>query len=171
MESACLDMHIYVKPLKTEHCNMHGMQSSRVASTAFWIARLCQLVSFDPAAAMLQCYLCCRMGSQRPGLRGIWGILLWWILPSTLAVGVRSPRSRFWVYSLVGTDYDGYKMLPHFLEHYSGMGVPHENFHFDLLHDPEEPDIGLKVRLRIPSRLFGTPCMLRCPLSIENFVS
>ena len=53
--------------------------------------------------------------------------------------------SKVWVYSLVGTDYDGYKMLPHFLDHYRSMGVPNEQFHFDLLHDPSEPDHGVKA--------------------------
>jgi hypothetical protein len=52
---------------------------------------------------------------------------------------------RVWVYSLVGTDYNGHIMLLHFLAHYRAMGVPDEQFHFDLLHDPAEPDTGLKV--------------------------
>lgn len=55
----------------------------------------------------------------------------------------RSPE--FWVYSLVGTDYDGYKMLPYFLQHYRGLGVEDSHFHFDLLHDPAEPAVGLQV--------------------------
>jgi hypothetical protein len=50
-----------------------------------------------------------------------------------------------WVYSLVATDYDAYKMLPHFLKHYHSLGVPHSNFQFDLLHDPTEPETGLKA--------------------------
>jgi len=55
------------------------------------------------------------------------------------------PAPRVWVYSLVGTDYDGHIMLPHFLAHYRALGVPDEQFHFDLLHDPVELDTGLQV--------------------------
>ena len=53
--------------------------------------------------------------------------------------------SNVWIYSLVGTDYDGHKMLPHFLAHYTELGIPTSNFHIDLLHDPAEPDAGLQV--------------------------
>lgn len=55
------------------------------------------------------------------------------------------PDPKIWVYSLVGTDYDGHMMLPHFLEHYGSLGVPYSQFKFDLLHDIEESDSGLKV--------------------------
>jgi len=61
--------------------------------------------------------------------------------------------SNVWVYTLVGTDYDGYKMLPHFLAHYSSMGVPISNFHFDLLHDPAESDMGLQAALSFLGKL------------------
>ena len=60
---------------------------------------------------------------------------------------LEEPVSKIWVYSLVGTDYDGHMMLPHFLAHYGSLGVPHSQFHFDLLHDTEEDDTGLKVCL------------------------
>ena len=55
--------------------------------------------------------------------------------------------AKIWVYSLVGTDYDGYMMLSHFLAHYGSLGVPQSQFRFDLLHDTEEDDTGLKVYL------------------------
>lgn len=56
-------------------------------------------------------------------------------------------NSKVWVYSLVGTNYDGYKMLPFFLQHYRGLGIPDSQFHFDVLHDPDEPEHGLNVSL------------------------
>ena len=52
---------------------------------------------------------------------------------------------RIWVYSLVACDYNGHIMLEHFLTHYRALGVEDDSFHFDLLHDPAEPDDGLKV--------------------------
>lgn len=61
------------------------------------------------------------------------------------AEAVINPKPRFWVYSLVGTDYNGHRMLPYFLQHYEGLGVARDSFHFDLLHDPAEPNDGLKV--------------------------
>ena len=67
------------------------------------------------------------------------------LLCTTHAEYQEGTSSKIWVYSLVGTDYDGYKMLPYFLEHYRSMGIPDEQFHFDLLHDPSEPDHGIKV--------------------------
>ena len=70
---------------------------------------------------------------------------LLWLLYNSIGRGLASTSGNVWVYSLVGTDYDGYKMLPYFHKHYSEMGVPLENFHFDVLHDPVEPDDGLKA--------------------------
>ena len=52
---------------------------------------------------------------------------------------------RVWVYSLVATDYDGHVLLPYFLQHYRSLGIVDSQFHFDLLHDPKEPDVGLAV--------------------------
>ena len=81
----------------------------------------------------------------------------WWAQAGRALIGIsllcmaqaeywEAPSSKIWVYSLVGTDYDGYKMLPHFLDHYRSMGISDEHFHFDLLHDPSEPNDGVKVR-------------------------
>jgi hypothetical protein len=63
--------------------------------------------------------------------------------------------SNVWIYTLVGTDYQGYRALPHFFEHYTLLGVPLENFIIDLLHDPAEDDHGLKVG---SYRLSGRVC-------------
>ena len=48
-----------------------------------------------------------------------------------------------WLYSLITTDYEGHSMVPHFMRHYKKLGVPHERFYVDLLHDPSLPDTGL----------------------------
>ena len=71
---------------------------------------------------------------------------------------LQEPVSKIWVYSLAGTDYDGHLMLPHFLAHYGSLGVPHSQFHFDLLHDTEEDDTGLKVCTFIMTLLLCFKC-------------
>ena len=58
------------------------------------------------------------------------------------------PPSDIWVYSLVASDYDGYKLLPHFLAHYNDLGVPYSNFYLDVQHDPKEDNLGLRVNPR-----------------------
>ena len=50
-----------------------------------------------------------------------------------------------WIYSLITTDYDGPKVIPHFIQHYHDMGIPNDRFFVDLLHDPALPDEGLKL--------------------------
>ena len=50
-----------------------------------------------------------------------------------------------WIYSLITTDYDGPKVIPHFIKHYSDMGIPSDRFFVDLLHDPALSDEGLKM--------------------------
>ena len=62
------------------------------------------------------------------------------------AVGAKSPSGEetVWLYSLITTDYDGPHFIPHFVKHYSGMGIPSERVFVDLLHDPALPDEGLK---------------------------
>ena len=75
------------------------------------------------------------------------------VVLATLAASVTCSSSaqptffspRVWVYSLVATDYDGHLLLPYFLHHYRSLGIDDSQFHFDLLHDPEEPDLGLAV--------------------------
>ncbi len=48
-----------------------------------------------------------------------------------------------WLYSLITTDYDGPHLIPHFMEHYSKMGIPFSRTYVDLLHDPALSDAGL----------------------------
>ena len=74
------------------------------------------------------------------------------------AFGQKEPQ--FWAYSLVATDYDGHKMLPFFLEHYRKLGVKDNHFHFDLLHDPDEPDTGLKVGSQTKPSTITLPCLI-----------
>jgi hypothetical protein len=45
---------------------------------------------------------------------------------------------RVWVYTLVNTDYDGAKMLPHFLNYYHSLGVTWRRFLVLLHHTPGE---------------------------------
>ena len=54
-----------------------------------------------------------------------------------------------WIYSLITTDYDGPKLIPHFIKHYSGMGVSSERFFVDLLHDPALPGDGLELAQKL----------------------
>ena len=91
-----------------------------------------------------QCW--CRMGfgCSSPCLT-FSGLIAGWLLLSASVLLAVPATPQFWVYSLVGTNYDGYRMLPHFLDHYRNMGVADDHFHFDLLHDPAEPDVGIKV--------------------------
>ena len=56
--------------------------------------------------------------------------------------------SDIWIYSLVATDYDGYRLLPHFMAHYNSLGVPFSNFYLDVQHDPKEDNLGLRVITR-----------------------
>lgn len=94
--------------------------------------------------------------------------ILWmsmWLLPHAFPEYLEAPPSKTWVYSLVGTDYDGYKMLPH----YRSMGIPDEQFHFDILHDPSEPDLGVKAScllLLSYSTTYGLP-EIACQQSIS----
>ena len=62
-----------------------------------------------------------------------------------IEAGADLPPPRVWLYSLVATDYDGHRLLEHFLDHYRELGVLDQQMHFDLLHDPQEPDYGLEV--------------------------
>ena len=54
-----------------------------------------------------------------------------------------SQASRVWLYSLINTDYGGPDLLPHFLEHYNGVGIPYTRVFLDLLHDSALPQDGL----------------------------
>ena len=56
-----------------------------------------------------------------------------------------------WLYSLITTDYDGPNVIPHFLQHYSNMGVVSSRIYVDLLHDPALSDAGLNTA----QQLFG----------------
>ena len=58
-------------------------------------------------------------------------------------VGRKLPQ--IWVYSLVAVDYGGSRLLGHFLQHYGSLGIADSQFHFDMLHDPDEPEGGLQV--------------------------
>ena len=55
----------------------------------------------------------------------------------------QSTTEFIWLYSLITTDYDGPNVIPHFLEHYSNMGVIYNRIYVDLLHDPALSDAGL----------------------------
>lgn len=60
--------------------------------------------------------------------------------------GTMGPKSpKIWVYSLVAVDYGGSRLLGHFLQHYGSLGIADDQFHFDMLHDPDEPEGGLQV--------------------------
>jgi hypothetical protein len=43
---------------------------------------------------------------------------------------------RVWVYTLVNTDYDGNKLLPHFFNYYHGQGITWRRFLVLLHHTP-----------------------------------
>ena len=53
------------------------------------------------------------------------------------------PVGTVWLYSLITTDYDGPNVIPHFLQHYSNMGIVSSRIYVDLLHDPALSDLGL----------------------------
>ncbi|KAL4430583.1 hypothetical protein ABPG77_005823 [Micractinium sp. CCAP 211/92] len=53
-----------------------------------------------------------------------------------LALSGSSMASRVWVYTLVNTDYDGAKLLPHFLNYYHAHGVTWRRFLVLLHHTP-----------------------------------
>lgn len=48
-----------------------------------------------------------------------------------------------WLYSLINTDSGGPSMIPHFVHHYSRLGILSNNIVVDLLHTPTLPDDGL----------------------------
>ena len=56
---------------------------------------------------------------------------------------VDSTGNTVWLYSLITTDYDGPNLIPHFVQHYTNMGIPLSRFYVDLLHDPALSDTGL----------------------------
>ena len=66
-------------------------------------------------------------------------------LNSPLASRQQAGKEVVWLYSLITTDYDGPRLIPHFVKHYLGMGIPSERLYVDLLHDPALPNDGLKI--------------------------
>jgi hypothetical protein len=59
-------------------------------------------------------------------------------LPKAALSGLRAVRGRsIWVVTIVPTNYEGLAMLPHFIAHYHGLGVPYDHFVFVLNHNKE----------------------------------
>lgn len=56
--------------------------------------------------------------------------------PPSLPPPPPPPPLRVWVYTLVNTDYDGSKLLPHFFNYYHGLGVTWRRFLVLLHHTP-----------------------------------
>ena len=61
---------------------------------------------------------------------------------ATSTAKASSDRNVVWLYSFVPTDYEAPSLLPHFLRHYSEMGIPSSHIFIDLQHDPSLPDKG-----------------------------
>ena len=78
-------------------------------------------------------------------------LLIGLLLGGEATLIVQQPPTNIWVYSLVASDHENYKLLPHFLMHYSGLGVPLSKFYFDIQHDPMEGNFGLRVGI-IPQK-------------------
>jgi hypothetical protein len=44
---------------------------------------------------------------------------------------------RVWLYTLVAANYDGALLLPHFLDHYSGLGIQKRHMLIHIHHNPK----------------------------------
>lgn len=52
-------------------------------------------------------------------------------------------KQTVWLYSLITTDFDGSSLIPHFLRHYTQIGLRSHKIYVDLLHNPALSDEGL----------------------------